>query len=352
MGTDGTYLPAEGEIRAPVSTGMRITVLICTRDRAEELERTLEALLCPANLEVEGWNIVVIDNGSRDRTAQVCQAFEARFPDHFSFCFERKPGKSNALNTGIAVAKGDVIAFTDDDVTCAPDYLQAIRTVFNQYPVDAVQGRIVLQCEGGHPAWLDPFLGLTIGWREDADEFTDLKGTLCGSNMIVKADVLKRVGAFLPDLGPGAIGLGEETELTLRMRAAGYKLGFAPQILTWHHLPKERLTRSFIRRRFFQQGRAEAYYATLPVPLYRFALYVVKETVLKELAALWHLSSGRPAQALRCQSEARSHAGFFWQHYLFAKASSHTSVGSGDVSRMESRSLEGSAHDERVRNRN
>jgi glycosyltransferase involved in cell wall biosynthesis len=181
MGTRGTVLSADlKDMKAPDGTGVFVTVLICTRDRAETLERTLESLLCPANLKVERWDIVVVDNGSRDHTAHVCQAFRERFPDHFSFCIEKRPGKSNALNTGVAVAKGDVIAFTDDDVTCAPDYLQAIRTVFNQYPVDAVQGRIVLECEGGHPVWLDRLLGLTVGWREDATEFTDLQGTLCG----------------------------------------------------------------------------------------------------------------------------------------------------------------------------
>ena len=330
--------------------GMFISVLICTRDRAETLERTLEALLCPENLEVKDWDIVVVDNDSQDHTAQVCRAFKERFPDHFNFCYEGKHGKSNALNTGIAVAKGDIIAFTDDDVSCAPDYLQAIRTVFSQYRVDAVQGRILLECEGGHPAWLDRFLGLTVGWREDADEFTALKGTLCGSNMIVKAEVLRKVGTFLPDLGPGAIGLGEETELSLRMRAAGFRLGFAPQILTWHHLPKKRLTRSFIRRRFFQQGRAQAYYAPLPVPLYRFALYVVKETIVQELAAVWHLCLGRPAQALRCECEARSQAGFFWQHYLFRQAL--RSQNSVEVCQMEGRALKSLAPDERVRDRN
>jgi glucosyl-dolichyl phosphate glucuronosyltransferase len=350
MGTRGTVLSADlKDMKAPDGTGVFVTVLICTRDRAETLERTLESLLCPANLKVERWDIVVVDNGSRDHTAHVCQAFRERFPDHFSFCIEKRPGKSNALNTGVAVAKGDVIAFTDDDVTCAPDYLQAIRTVFNQYPVDAVQGRIVLECEGGHPVWLDRLLGLTVGWREDATEFTDLQGTLCGSNMVVKAEVLRRVGAFLPGLGPGAIGLGEETELTLRMRNAGYRLGFAPQILAWHHLPKKRLTRSFIRRRFFQQGRAHAYYEPLPVPLYRFALYVVKETILEELAAIWHRAAGRPVQALRCQAGARSQAGFFWQHYLFTRApSSQTPANSVGVSGTQRSALE----DERVRDRN
>jgi glucosyl-dolichyl phosphate glucuronosyltransferase len=306
---------------------MLISVLICSRDRAEGLRRTLDALLCPENLKIKDWDIVVVDNDSQDHTAQICRDFKARFPDHFDFCHEKRHGKSNALNAGIAIAKGDVIAFTDDDVTCAPDYLESIRTVFSQYPVDAVQGRNLLECEGGHPVWLDRFLGLTIGWRDDADELSDLQGTLCGSNMVLKAEVLKKVGGFLPDLGPGAIGLGEETELSLRIRAAGYRLAFAPQILTQHHLPKKRLTKEFIRRRFYQQGRAGAYFEPLPAPLYRFGLYVVKETIVQEFAALWHSLSGRHAQALRCQCEARSHAGFFRQHYALRREAGSRSSG-------------------------
>jgi len=332
---------------------MFISVLICTRDRGETLQQTLEALLCPANLEVKDWDVVVVDNDSQDHTARVCEAFKSRFPDHFNFCFEKRHGKSNALNAGIAVAKGDVIAFTDDDVTCAPDYLQAIRTVFSQYPVDGVQGRILLDCEGGHPVWLDRFLGLTVGWRDDATELTDLQGTLCGSNMVVKAEALKKVGPFLPDLGPGAIGLGEETELSLRIRAAGYRLAFAPQILTWHHLPKKRLTKAFIRHRFFQQGRAGAYFEALPVSLYRFGLYVVKETILQEFAALWHRCAGRQAEALRCQCEARSQAGFFWQHYLFKRSSGgRPSAGAIDVLQPPSGLAERSPEEARVLTRN
>jgi len=314
---------------------MFITVLICTRDRAETLQRTLEELLCPVNVSGGNWEIVIVDNNSLDRTPQVCRTFKRKFPEHFNFCVETKPGKSNALNAGIAAAKGEVIAFTDDDVSCAPDYLQAIRMVFSQYPVDAVQGRISLDCEGGHPVWLDRFLGLTVGWREDATELSTLQGTLCGSNMIIRAEVFKKIGGFLSDLGPGAIGLGEETELSLRMRAAGYRLAFAPQIAARHRLSKKRLTKGFIRRRFFQQGRAAAYYAPLPVPLYRFGLYVVKETMIQEIAAIRHLCAGRQSEALRCQCEVRSHAGFFCQHYRFKRGLAFkASAAPADISMM------------------
>ena len=298
---------------------MFISVLICTRNRAESLRLTLDSLFLPTNLQFRDWEAVVVDNDSVDHTGQVCRDLRERFPEHFRTVVERKHGKSNALNAAIAAARGDILAFTDDDVLCASDYLQGIRTVFRQHMADGVQGRVLLDCEGGHPDWLDRFLGLTVGWRDEGDQVTDLAGTLCGTNMVLRADVFRKISGFLPDLGPGLIGLGEETELSLRMRQAGCRLLYAPQILIRHRLPRNRLTKAFIRKRFFQQGRAEAYYERLPSSLLRFGLWVIKETMVNEAAAAGHLCGGHPALALRTQCEARAHAGFFWQHWLFKR---------------------------------
>ena len=298
---------------------MSISVIICTRDRADSLRQTLNSVFDPTNLQSPDWEVVVVDNNSGDHTARVCRDYQATFPGQFRFLVEKKPGKSSALNAAIAAARGEFLAFTDDDVTCAPNYIQGIQDVLLEHSADAIQGRILLDCEGGHPDWLDHYLGLTVGWRDCGGQVVELDGTLCGTNMIVRAEVFRKLGGFLPELGPGVIGLGEETEFTLRMRQAGCRLLYAPQILIRHRLPRTRLTRPFIRKRFFQQGRAEAYFAPLPASHVRFGLYVVKQTIFKEVAAIWHRSSGRPALALRCQCEARSHAGFFWQHWLFRR---------------------------------
>jgi GT2 family glycosyltransferase len=153
--------------------------------------------------------------------------------------------------------------------------------------------------------------GSHSGMADDGKEVADLNGTLCGTNMVFRADVFRKINGFLPELGPGVIGLGEETELNLRMRKAGCRLLYAPQVLIWHRLSRKRLTSAFIRQRFFQQGRAQAYYVRLPAPLLRFGLWVVKETIVNEVAAIGQLCAGRPALALRSQCEARSHAGFF-----------------------------------------
>jgi glycosyltransferase involved in cell wall biosynthesis len=302
---------------------MFISVVICTRNRAEDLRRAVASILCADNFEQPDWELLVVESSS-DHTPRICQEFQERFPRHFRFLTERKLGKSHALNTAIAEARGEVLAFTDDDILSPPGYIQAIRTVFNSYSADAAQGRVLLDCEGGRPAWLEGDLALMADHRDYGEEVTDFDGTLCGTNMVVRADVFQKSGGFSPELGPGGLGMWEDTEVSLRMRQAGCRMIYAPQILLRHQWPKARLTKSFLRKRFFGQGRAEAFYTPLPVSLFRFGVYVAKETILKELSSLRHLAAGRPAEALRCQCDARSHAGFYWQHWLFKRGVSRT----------------------------
>lgn len=296
---------------------MFISVLICTRNRAESLRQALESLFSTQNLELSAWEALVVES-STDHTRDVCDEFQERFPERFRYVTETKLGKSNALNTALGVAKGDVLAFTDDDVLCAPDYIQTICTVFNSAAIDAAQGRVLLDCEDGWPRWLDRrYLALMADLRDFGDIETDLDGTLCGTNMVVRAEVFREVGGFAPELGPAGVGMWEDTEISLRMRRAGRRLIYAPNILVRHQWPRGRLTKAFLRKRFFQQGRAEAYYAPLPSSLFRFSLYVVKESIFNQMAAIGYLCIGRSALALRCQCEARSKAGFLWQHWLF-----------------------------------
>jgi glucosyl-dolichyl phosphate glucuronosyltransferase len=295
---------------------MFISVVICTRNRAESLRQTLDSLFTSSNLQSPAWEALVIES-STDHTNQICQEFQARFPEHFRFLNENKIGKSHALNTGIVAAKGDILAFTDDDVLFDPHYIEGIRTVFSSYSADAAQGRVMLDCEGGWPCWLDESYASMADFRDCGDEVMNLEGTLFGVNMVVRKKVFEIVGGYAPELGPGGIGVYEDTEISFRMRQAGCQMIYAPQILVRHQWARGRLTKSFLRKRFFGQGRVFAYYDPLPKSLFRFGLYVIKETLFQELAAIWHLCAGRQVAALRCQFEAREHAGFFWQHWLF-----------------------------------
>ncbi len=298
-----------------------ISVIICTRGRPDGLRRTLESLLSPPNLQTPAWEVLVVygptDPGGE--TAAACKDFQPRFRDRLRVFFEERPGKSNALNTGIAAAEGEILAFTDDDVHCAPDYIPSIRSTFGQYQADGAQGRVLLDCKGGWPLWMNDELAAFMSLRDFGEQVFEWNQNLTGTNMVIRRRVVQEIGGFSPEMGAGAVGFMEDSEFSLRMRHAGFRSIYAPQIVVAHELPRERLTRSFFRERYFRWGRSEAYLAPLPAPLWRFALYTAKQLVLLESKAMWHQGNGDPASALHWQCQARLRLGLLWQHWLFAR---------------------------------
>src|SRR5688500_3500637 len=97
---------------------MQVTVIICTRNRADQLRRTLESAAAVDTPEHVSWELLVVDNGSTDHTPEVVESFSGRLP--IRRVSEPEAGLSNARNRGVAEAKGDYICWTDDDVLIDP----------------------------------------------------------------------------------------------------------------------------------------------------------------------------------------------------------------------------------------
>ena len=95
---------------------MNISVIISTSNRCESLEKALQSVAASSLPDGLQWEVMVVDNNSHDRTSDVVADFCRRYPGRFRDLFESQPGKSYALNRGIAEAQGEVIAFTDDDI--------------------------------------------------------------------------------------------------------------------------------------------------------------------------------------------------------------------------------------------
>src|SRR3970040_2004091 len=106
---------------------MSISVVIATHNRASLLGATLEAL-CGQQYE-SGDEVIVVDNRSTDATPDVIDRAAGTFSVPFKHLQESEPGKSPALNAGIAAASGEVLALTDDDVVVAPDWIPTIRRI-------------------------------------------------------------------------------------------------------------------------------------------------------------------------------------------------------------------------------
>jgi GT2 family glycosyltransferase len=297
---------------------MFLTVLIATAGRAQTLRQTLESIFTRANLAEADWEMLVVVNSAADSgSLQVCSEFERRYSERFRFLIEPQRGKARALNMGLTQARGELVAMTDDDVICTPDYVSAVRDVFRRYPADVVQGRVLIDWIGGRPESLSPKQAVELSLWDFGDEVIPFSQGLSGCNMVVRADVARQVGGFALELGPGASGLNEDTEFGMRAREAGYRLIYAPQILVRHQMPRTRTTPAMMRRRSFVRGRSTAYYEPLEGRFLPAVRWQATQLLLREFRALRLALGGRKAEALKLQCQSWECIGFFWQHWRF-----------------------------------
>jgi glycosyltransferase involved in cell wall biosynthesis len=132
---------------------MRLSVIICTWNRAELLRQTLdslEKLELPPDTESE---VIIVDNNSSDETNAVCQQFLRQNPQRYRYIVEKRQGKSFALNTGIENARGRILSFTDDDVIVDPAWLAETIRMFESSPCVGVSGKIAPLWNFKKPAW-------------------------------------------------------------------------------------------------------------------------------------------------------------------------------------------------------
>lgn len=272
---------------------MRFTVAICTWNRAELLDPTLERLTqldVPADLD---WELVVVDNNCTDHTSRVLSEYESRLP--LVRTFEPKPGLSNARNRAVAVASGEFIAWTDDDVLVDPGWLTSYRGAIEAHPGAAFFGGPVEPWfEGTPPAWLrDNFGAVANAYavRELSQEpfrFTAARGRLpFGANYVVRRDV-QASHPYDPDLGrrPGSMVGDEETTVLKALIDEGAEGWWVPGARVRHFIPTGRQSVGYLRGYYEGQGEVAADGLS---PRGRFALggrpgWMWKEAALAELS--------------------------------------------------------------------
>jgi len=208
----------------------RLSLIICSRNRDEALGRCLDSIRGDELLAVDG-ELVVVDNGSTDRTADVIAAFreKANFP--VKTVHEPIPGLSNARNAGLLAASGELLAFTDDDCYLGENYFGSVIHAYAEPRFDYCGGRILLY----DPS--DAFYACN-----DKDTFELLAphsfipaGKIQGANMVIRRQVLDKIGPFDPMLGAGTPFRCEDVEYVARASLAGFTGAHVPEIVVYHH---------------------------------------------------------------------------------------------------------------------
>ena len=208
---------------------MDVSLIIASRDRCRQLERCLGAV---ARLQFERpWELIIVDNGSTDATAQVVQQFSQRAPFPLRYVFEPKPGLGNAHNAGLAVAHSEIVAFTDDDCYPEPDLLRCVWHAFEDPSLGYIAGRITL-----HDPSDDPMTTIesTVRYTFPPRCFVRVGG-VGGANMAFRRKVLTDIGGFDPLFGPGALFNTEDVDAAARASAIGWKGEYRPEVVVRHH---------------------------------------------------------------------------------------------------------------------
>ena len=231
-----------------------ISVVICTHNRAAALRETLVSL---GKVRVRhAWKaeLLVVDNASTDDTAAAVR--EAKLPNmEVGYFFEPQKGKSNALNAALAHTRGELILFTDEDVTIAENWMEQMVAAFAQLSCDAAVGKITLA-----PHLVRPWMNRRhLWWLASPDAQPAGTPELIGANMGFRRAVLQRVPGYDPELGPGALGLGEEALFGGQLMAAGFKIGYAEYAAVVHAPDASRLKRGDWLDLARKHGRQEAY---------------------------------------------------------------------------------------------
>ena len=148
----GGWLP--GATGGEVPRSMNVTVILCTFNRCQSLAKALESVAVSTLPKSIEWEVLVVDNNSRDQTRKVVEEFCRRYPGRFRYLFESQQGKSHALNSGIREARGNILAFMDDDVRVEPTWLGNLTAALAGREWAGAGGRILPQQTFSAPCWL------------------------------------------------------------------------------------------------------------------------------------------------------------------------------------------------------
>jgi GT2 family glycosyltransferase len=227
------------EVIAPLSgESLPASVIICTRDRPEQLARCLISF---KNQTLTPTEVIVVDNASvDDRTRSVALEAGVRYVR------EDEPGLDIARNTGAAAASCPVVVYTDDDTVLHPTWLQRMVAAFDDPGIWAVTGQVLpAELETAAQAVFEKAWGLGKGYErldygpafyeQTRRRGCPVWGIGAGANMAFRREVFDRLGGFDERLDVGAAGCSGDSEYWYRILSAGGVCRYEPSAVIYHY---------------------------------------------------------------------------------------------------------------------
>lgn len=208
------------------------------------------------------WEVLVVDNNSTDQTQAVVEDFRRRYPGRFRYLKESQQGLCHARNSGVREARGNVLAFMDDDVTVDSTWMWNLTSGLLDSEWAGAGGRIFPLWASPIPNWLStegrkalaPYVAFDLG-----PEAGPLTEPPFGANMAFRKKMFEKYGGFRTDLdrcGGGMLSNGD-TEFGRRLLVGGERLRYEPSAVVNHPVTADRAQKRYVLGWEFGKGRAD-----------------------------------------------------------------------------------------------
>jgi glycosyltransferase involved in cell wall biosynthesis len=223
---------------------MGISVVVVTYNRPEEVKKAVDSLV---NQSVKPFEIIIVDNGSSPPLSMKVDGSGMKL-----IRFDEEAGLSRARNYAINVAKGEYIAFIDDDCIASKHWIEEIQRGIRA-GADILGGPLRPIFRAKPPNWWnEKDLGYIVGVGNSKTR------NIWGGNMVFRRDFFRKIGVFNPNIGrqKGKLFSGEDSDL-IRKGKERCKVLFMPNAEVFHIVKSERLTLSYIMRWSYNSGKSQ-----------------------------------------------------------------------------------------------
>ena len=249
---------------------MILSVIIPTRNRVSLLKNALFSIT-KQTFPSDQFEVIVVDNGSTDETAEICEEYKSKLPG-FQRIYDECPGLHVGRHLGLKHARGEILVYADDDIEAFPTWLEGIAEAFEDKDVALVGGKNLPKFETEPPDWLmkmwlqahpeGKVLG-SLSILDLGDSIKDINPSyVFGCNFSIRKSILLETDGFHPDAMPQELikyrGDGE-SYVSRYVLEKGYKTLYHPKVSVYHLVSKERMTSKYFYHRSYIQGISDSF---------------------------------------------------------------------------------------------
>jgi glucosyl-dolichyl phosphate glucuronosyltransferase len=240
----------------------KVSAVICSYNRARFIIDAVESIF-RQDYDRSLYEVIVVDNNSTDNTLQVLADYKDTHPEYnFRFVTEANQGVAYARNRCAQEAKGEIVAYLDDDSKAQPGWLKYITEFFDEHPdVYSIGGRIIPYFLTETPDWYSKYFFGLVGRFDQGNDVKRLTGQRypCGANMAFRKKVFEEIGYFNTALGRSGKGLlaNEEKDIYMRILQHGEKVYYLPEVEVLHAVEANKFDKDYVRRHSMGIGGGE-----------------------------------------------------------------------------------------------